>query len=178
MKEERTVILALVGESGSGKSTIGEEIEKLGFNYIQSFTSRKPRYENEKGHIFTTEKQYFCNRANRQIVADTFFDGAYYWTTKGQLNGKCLYIIDPLGVKRLKENNKGEIIVIYLKANRQNRFIRMMARDKDEEKVKKRLEHDEVVFKDVETIANYIVNADRPIKDVLEDVREIINNKI
>ncbi|MDV7402737.1 hypothetical protein RZS08_65550, partial [Arthrospira platensis SPKY1] len=48
-------IICLCGESGSGKTTIAELLEKEGYNYIQSYTTRKARFEGEKGHIFVDE---------------------------------------------------------------------------------------------------------------------------
>ncbi len=53
MQDNNTdIIICLVGESGSGKSTIAELLEKEGYNYIKSYTTRKPRYKGERGHIF------------------------------------------------------------------------------------------------------------------------------
>lgn len=168
----------IVGESGSGKTSVAELLEKeTGLKNIQSFTTRKPRYEGETGHIFTTEKQYQCNKAGNKIVAETYFNGNYYWTNKGQFNQDCIYVIDPVGVKYLKERMKDtEIIVIYLKASKQNRYIRMMARDMDNNKAMERIEHDEEAFKDAEAIADYTVDADKPLRKVLEDVKATIDS--
>jgi len=167
-------IIALVGESGSGKSTIAELLGKEGLKNIQSFTTRKPRYEGEKGHIFTTKKQYECNKANNTIVAETLFDGNYYWTTKGQLNGECVYIIDPVGVKELKEKVKDvEIVVIYLKCYAPDRYERMKLRGDSIETSRERIKHDKEAFKIVS--CDYCIDANRSIEEVLKDVKSIID---
>lgn len=178
---DKTKIVCLVGESGSGKSTIGELLEKEGYRYISSFTTRKPRFEGERGHIFTTMKQYECNRATGIIVAETFFDGEYYWTTKGQFYGECIYVVDPVGVKDLKEKMKdAEIVVIYLKTDQSIRYDRMKEREMKNsitelyahKKVLQRLIHDEDAFRVIP--ADYVVSANNIIEEVLKDVRDVI----
>lgn len=168
-----TKIIALVGESGSGKSTIGELLSKEGYKYINSFTTRKPRYENETGHIFTTEKQYQCNKASGTIVAETIFDEERYWTTKGQFNGECVYVVDVAGVKDLKQKMKdAEIVVIYLRVFDGFRYTRMLDRGECFEKARERIKHDREVFKIIP--CNYVVDANRDIESVFKDVLEVI----
>jgi guanylate kinase len=182
-------IIAIVGESGSGKTTLATLLEKeTGLKNIESFTTRKPRYEGEKGHLFTTKKQYECNKANRFVAAETLFDGEYYWTVKDQLNKDCMYVIDVAGVKTLKETLRdAEIIVIYLKCDEAVREQRMIKRYKekcnsleqeciDHTKVLERLEHDKEAFKVVE--CNHVIDANRSIEEVLEDAKSIINSVI
>jgi guanylate kinase len=48
-------IICLVGPSGSGKTTVARGLEKEGYNIIQSYTTRKPRFEGEWGHTFIEE---------------------------------------------------------------------------------------------------------------------------
>lgn len=132
-------IICLVGESGSGKSTIAELLEKEGYNNIQSYTTREPRYQGEKGHIFvdkivlnkhvvleTEQKEFFR-------IAETEFDGNYYWTVNTQYKNKGLsvYVIDPVGIKELKKFVKdAEIVVIYLKADLEVKFKRIYERNR------------------------------------------------
>lgn len=171
-------IICLVGESGSGKTTIAELLEKEGVKNIQSFTTRKPRHEGETGHIFTTLKQYEVNKANNSIVAETLFDGNRYWTTKGQLNGTCVYVIDPVGVIILKERVKdSKIIVIYLRSEQHTRWNRMCWRkhkstDVADFDILERLKHDKEAFKFIE--CDYVIDADRGKEEVLKDVKDII----
>lgn len=185
--EQVNKIICIVGESGSGKSTIAELLNKeCGLKNIDSFTTRKPRHENETGHIFTTEKQYQCNKANQIIVAETLFDGNRYWTTKGQFNADCVYVVDVVGVKELREKVKdAEIVVIYLRCNDLERINRMYQRkgynpfehviSKDvQREVRQRLVHDKEAFKIVP--CNYSIDANRDIEEVLKDVKSIIDS--
>jgi len=184
-------IICLVGESGSGKSTLAELLEKQGYNNIQSYTTREPRYQGEKGHIFvdkivlnkhvvleTEQKEFFR-------IAQTEFDGNYYWAvnTQYQNKGLSVYAIDPFGVKELKNYVKdAEIVVIYLKTDREERYTRMWERacalNTYEERhvarreVHKRIYHDRDVFRIV--TCDYVVDANNCIGQVLEDITKII----
>lgn len=191
-------IICLVGESGSGKSTIAELLEKEGYNYIQSYTTRKPRFEGEKGHIFVKSNGIIDAKLNSQILDDniiayTFFNGNHYWANKEQYQGKgiSIYVIDPVGIQELlKKVKDAEIVIIYLKTERWIRACRMWHRkhkdspciwpephdwgDIDGE-IKQRINHDIKAFKWV--FCNYMVDANRKIGEVLEDIKEIIRKR-
>lgn len=190
-------IICLVGESGSGKTTIAELLEKEGYNYIQSYSTRKPRYEGERGHIFVDTVPTVLNThgfskediSKAGIIAYTYFDNAHYWATREQYQGKgtSIYIIDVAGVKELKEIIKdAEIIVIYLKATRIARVARMLQREGYDlcvptpvdiyEKIDQRATHDAKAFKDIKY--DYAVNANNDIDEVLEDIKAILGEDI
>lgn len=177
--ELKDKIVCLVGESGSGKSTIAELLEKDGYNYIQSYTTRKPRFEGEKGHIFVKSDGVIDAKLNSQILDDniiayTFFNGNHYWATKEQYQGKgiSVYVIDPAGVKYLKEKvTDAETVVIYLKCDKATRFSRML-KERNVEDVVDRLKNDKEVFKVIK--CDYVVDSDGEIQEVLEDVKSIV----
>jgi guanylate kinase len=186
-------IIALVGESGSGKTTIAKELEKRGYNVIKSYTTRPPREPGEWGHTFVDRGNYgldsgiFLNSFTYyhpcKIIACTFYNGYHYWATTWQYQGKgtSIYVVDPAGVKDLKNNIKdAEILVIYLKADQETRYARMLKRGTNSIKsrleivkdARQRLEHDESVFTCFS--ANYVIDANRGIEDVLEDIEGVI----
>lgn len=51
-------VLLLVGKSGSGKTEIANQFRQRGYDVLQSYTTRKPRNENEWGHLFCSEDEY------------------------------------------------------------------------------------------------------------------------
>lgn len=188
-------ILCLVGESGSGKSTIAELLSKEDkYNYVQSYTTRKARSSNEAGHIFVDELVYKKHKEldadiNNQlkIIAETYFDGNYYWTVNTQfLKDKInVYVVDPKGVDDLRKINNFDIFTIYLNTTEHVRVERMLQRYTkvlgDETKVNvhkrymealNRIEHDREVFKVIK--ADYIVNSNRVPEGTLKDVKKVV----
>lgn len=183
-------IVCLVGESGSGKSTIAEKLEELGYNYIQSYTTRSPRHPEEKGHIFvdtlprdiTTTKTgpTKLTTLGPNIIAHTFFDNHHYWATKEQFQGKgiSVYVIDPPGVKKLKEKlwkedfeGEVDILVIYLKIDERSRYQRLVLRN-GQRKATERMIHDLAKFKVID--CNYVIDAKGPIETVLDRILGVI----
>lgn len=184
-------VLCLVGESGSGKSTIANLLSKDDkYNYVQSYTTRKACSSNEDGHIFVDElvyrkhKELDTDETNElKIVAETYFDGNYYWTVNTQfLKDKInVYIVDPKGVNDLKKLKKFAILTIYLKADEEIRVKRLIYREeansefgcaKSYEIADKRILHDKEAFRIIK--ADYIIDSGREAEDTLEDVKKVL----
>lgn len=121
-------ILLIVGKSGSGKSFIASCLEKLyGWKSVISYTTRKPRFDGETGHIFVQEKDM---PSKDEMVAYTEFNGHKYWATQAQVEESQIYIIDPKGVETFKKHYKGskDVIVFYIDCDIVERFNRMRQR--------------------------------------------------
>ena len=74
-------IYLIIGKSGAGKTTIADILEtKYHLKQIQSYTTRPPRYDGERGHIFVTKKD-FTNEMISNCVAFTTYLDNYYWCT-------------------------------------------------------------------------------------------------
>lgn len=160
-------LVALIGRSGSGKTTVANVLEsKCRFRSVESFTTRPKRSEEEKGHIFVTEEWFqkeFSEGANEKIVAYTEFNGYRYFATESQINCSDVYIIDPEGVKSLKERYHGskEIITIWFDASPEICKERMLSRGDSPEDVKKRLANDALIFTDdARGQSDYIIPVD------------------
>ena len=127
-------IILIVGRSGAGKSELARLIAKeYGLKQVQSYTTRQPRTEElEKGlensdHLFISDKE-FDNLTD--IAAQTTINGVRYCTTKDILRQSDLYVIDPKGVKYLRENIGREfhIVQFYIYADEEIRKQRHMQR--------------------------------------------------
>lgn len=156
-------IYLLVGPSGSGKSTIAQDLhEKAGLKIVSSYTTRKPRYERETGHIFISDEEFDALRD--QLVAFTVFDGHRYGVTKDLIDKNDIYVIDPAGVKYMLENYHGEkdIKSIYLDVDVNSCRNRMIKRGDNDTIIAKRMindmykfAHDYIVVKYDLIIPNY-----------------------
>ena len=121
-------IFLIVGCSGSGKTTITEQLEqKYGLKSIQSYTTRKPRYDGETGHTFVSDEEF---DKLTDIVAYTEFAGNRYCATAEQVENNDLYIIDPKGVDFFMKAYKGSKTpkIIFISSNLTTRYERMIGR--------------------------------------------------
>lgn len=146
-------IYCIAGKSGTGKSTLVDLLEKKGLKAVQSYTTRKPRYEGEKGHTFITDEEF---DALTDICAYTEFDNNRYCVTADMIDENDLFIVDVEGIKYLKEHYHGKkgIVVIGLFCNKTVLRQRMLERGDSEEQVEQRLIHDEKVFKELEDLCD------------------------
>ncbi|MDP4143890.1 MAG: AAA family ATPase [Bacillota bacterium] len=174
-------IFLIIGQSGSGKSTICESLEKkYGYKLLRSYTTRKPRYEGEEGHIFITKEKYELDKSAGRVIAHVYYDNNHYYTTRDILKQSDLYIVEKAGVEYLKkEINDIKFIVILITAEEKLRIHRMKNRGNNDEEIASRIQRDKNLFKDISY--NYIIeNIDltrsiRTIKDIIsmEEYRHI-----
>ena len=116
-------IYAIVGRSGSGKSLIANYISKrYGIKQLQSYTTREPRYENEKGHKFISMKEFKSFKLN-DLIAYTEYGGDMYCCLKEDVTEDCIYVIDEFGLKQLEKSDH-TIVSIYVHANKWQIFWR------------------------------------------------------
>ena len=142
-------IFLIVGCSGSGKTTITEQLEqKYGLKSIQSYTTRKPRYEGETGHIFISDEEF---DKLTDMVAYTEFAGNRYCATAEQVEDNDLYIIDPKGIDFfMKSYNGGKTPkVIFISCNLTTRYERMIEREETKGK-----SHQEAIESSLTRIVN------------------------
>ena len=121
-------IFLIVGCSGSGKTTITEQLEqKYGLKSIQSYTTRKPRYNGETGHTFVSNDEF---DKLTDMVAYTEFAGNRYCAIAEQVENNDLYIIDPKGVDFFMKAYKGNKTpkIIFISSNLTTRYERMVGR--------------------------------------------------
>lgn len=181
-------IICLVGESGSGKTTVAKELFKRGYNVLHSYTTRMPRSDNEFGHIFVSE-DYWKKVNKDNIIAHTYYCGNHYWATKDQIRGKTVYVIDPVGIEQLRKNTDYKITVIYIKADLETRYSRLLKRERSKydvselvqwkilrkirERVNERIRNDVEAFKTLKV--DYVVDNNYYLDDVIKSVVNIID---
>lgn len=174
-------IFLILGPSGSGKSTVVEELAAVnGLRPIESYTTRKPRYAGEKGHIFVSDEGF---DHLTDLVGYTEFDGHRYAATVAQVEENDIYVIDPAGVAFFKENYHGskKVKVIGIWATEAVRKKRMYLRGDPETAILRRLEGDRAIFNtDVCDIVIYNHNVTETCQTVYDYILSHIrsNNQI
>lgn len=136
-------LFLFVGPSGCGKTTVVQNLESnYGYKTVQSFTTRKKRYDNETGHIFITDNEF---DKLENIVAYTNYNGFRYCTTKEQLDLVATYVVDIPGVETLLKNydTNRSVVVFYLASTVKTRIERMLERHDSDSAIVGRLYNDE-----------------------------------
>lgn len=145
------LIVCLVGASGTGKTTVAQELEKMGYNIIQSYTTRPQRYPNEWGHTFIdlTKKDAsilrehygelygvewdgnIIRRADMIAKFDKYESMEVYFATYEQYRNKgvSIYIVDPDGARQVMGNVRdAKVRVIELDVGKELREQRLIQR--------------------------------------------------
>lgn len=181
------VVVCLVGPSGVGKTSVAYALqEEYGYNVIESYTTRPPRYEGEKGHTFVDEKELkkFLPWVDGivlpgEAIAYNKYDGFEYWATRDQYQGKgvSIYVVDIPGVKMLRETVRdAEIIVITLWADADVRWDRLCGRGDNQTAIIERIAYDNKAFAVIP--CDYAINANPDLKTVVERVHKVIRKFI
>ena len=139
--------ILLVGPSGSGKTSIANALCKnYGLKAVESYTTRPPRYDGERGHTFISDEAFDTIEVNK-VVAFTEFDGHRYCATTDQIDDADVYVVDFAGCETLKDlyHGKKKILACYVECPERARFERIVARDGLAD-AKRRIDHDKVSF--------------------------------
>lgn len=136
-------LFLFVGRSASGKTTIANMLETHGFKQVESYTTRKPRFFDERGHKFVTEEEF---KNIGELAAYTYYNGNHYGTTFEQLKDSDIYVVDVPGVESLLEKLKNDtrpICILYFKTSVYNRIVRMIDRGDSDMMIISRMLQDE-----------------------------------
>lgn len=97
----KTVFL-IAGESASGKDTFVHNIcEECGYSQLISYTTRPRRDGEGETHVFISNDE--VEQYQDSIIAYTEIGDYKYFSTIDQLYESDFYVIDPKGIRYLKE---------------------------------------------------------------------------
>ena len=173
------MIYLILGHSGSGKSTIRNALTSHGIKKIIPYTTRPPRVSEVDGIDYNFIDQELFKKMDQDnlFIGTTCYVGNYYSTLKEDLeknNNKdsdCVIVVDKEGVLAIKKEF-ANARSIYLKCSRETLRDRMIKRKDHANDIEKRLD----VLEDLDSYADYIIDADRDIDSVFEDVISLIKN--
>lgn len=160
-------MIILTGKSCSGKTTIAYELCKLGYSGIVGYTTRPPRegeVEGEAYHFISNDD--FEKRAGEGFFAESrSFHVAngetwYYGTALEDLDEDKVVVLNPYGVKKLKEIPEVNPVVFYISVRDETIQARMERRGQDRAEALRRMRSDIEDFYDMEETADFIVHND------------------
>ncbi|WP_339304426.1 HNH endonuclease [Paenibacillus sp. FSL L8-0435] len=164
-------VFLLMGESGSGKTEVSKKLMNKQLNVLQSYTTRPQRSDSEFGHLFCDEDFYKQQLQNNNIVAYSYFDGHHYFSTREQIYEADIYVVDPDGIKALKNKVQDiDFVTICLSVSEEERIKRMKVRGDGGESIANRLLVDNVKFSNKEyeyLITNKFLNSTIDIIDLI-----------
>lgn len=175
-------MVIIMGKTSSGKDTVVNElISKYGFRKRVTYTTR-PMRDGEKQDItyhFITEDD-FKQKIREDFFAeyksyDTEFGIWYYGVALEDVENaddKTVIILTPDGYRDVIKKVKNKPKSIYIYANNSTIKERLINRGDDPKEAQRRLEHDNIVFKGVETEVDEIVynNKGSNINDVVNKI--------
>lgn len=182
----RQILITVAGRNSAGKSLIAKKVaEALGLNVVKSYATRKPRPEElEKGlencdHIFVSDEEY---DKLENITAETEINGVRYCTTQEILDNSDIYVIDPKGIKDLKERcgSRYKLLQFYIYAYADKRAARFVARGESKAKFESREQSEGEQFCDYENNHGWDIiiynnwDIDTAVKTMLGYVRPIM----
>ena len=182
----RQLLITVAGRNSAGKSIIAKKVaEALGLNVVKSYATRKPRPEElQKGlencdHIFVSDEEY---DKLENITAETEINGARYCTTQEILDNSDIYVIDPKGIKDLKERcgSRYKLLQFYIYADADKRAARFVARGESKAKFEAREQSENEQFNDYESNHDWDIiiynnwDIDTAVKTMLGYVKPIM----
>lgn len=151
-------LICLIGKSGSGKNYIANKLERKGFVSVKSYTTRPMRHDDPNDintHTFISPDR--VSEYKDDIVVDTYFNGAYYFATRQQLNEADIYILDKVGLVNLYRNyHDRDILAFYIDCDSSICAERMSKRGDSDEAIMSRLQHDVEAFKGAKALCDFV----------------------
>ena len=175
-------IITLTGKTSTGKDSAAKYIEEeYGIHPIVSYTTRDIRVGEEDGreHYFISDEEMDKLEKRDDILAWTQFDktGIRYCASTKNLDddGIYTYIIDPNGIKWLKEHYKGnaEIISLYFDLSETAIMGRALIRGDIREVIEERLDSEREQFDAFKESGKYdaLIDSSKNIDDVHQQLR-------
>lgn len=177
----------MIGRTGAGKSVIARSVcEKLGLKQVKSLTTRHPRNENEKNdswdHYFVSNEEFDYIGNMEGFAAYTEINGNRYATTFDELDKSDVYVIDPAGVKNLKEacGDQYKFIEIYIRVPYRLNEQRFIDRGGTKQEFKSRYDDESTQFAEYEKaqMFDYHLLNDKPLDESVDIVCEWIKKEI
>jgi guanylate kinase len=139
--------IILVGRAASGKDHMRKQLEKAGYKYAVSYTTRPPRTGEIEGkdYFFLSEEKFKEMIANNEFYEHVSFNNWYYGTTNKQFYNDDVFIMTPHGLSCVKPEDRKNSFVIFFDMKEGIRRRRLMERS-DADSVDRRLIADNLDF--------------------------------
>jgi guanylate kinase len=173
-KKEKCLIIA---PSGSGKDYLMRGLVAKGLRGCLKTTTR-PQRKNEINGItynFISESEFIQSiNENKFLVHQTFNvtpensspETWYYGITKQEFNDSQVFIMTPGEFSNISEEQRKKCFVVYLDIDRLVRESRLFKRDDRNDSIVRRLDADEIDFKNFKDYDLKITDSEFTVEDI------------
>ena len=174
-------MIVIVGESASGKSSVAKYLtNNCGYKRIVTYTTRAPRHNEVDGfdYYFIQEDQ-FEKLDKQDFFAETaLYNGWRYGSAKKDYTDDSVIVVNPKGLRNLKNSNIENIFSVYLCVPRRDRLIKCLERGDDIEEAYRRSISDIGMFDGIEKEVDLVIKNPNYLLDVQTITNAIINQSI
>ena len=173
-------MIVIIGDSASGKSAIERNLVKNhGFQNTISYTTREPR-DNEIDGIdyhFITKTAFLFLKQDGFFAETTLYNGNYYGTAKQDCTNDKIAVVNPQGLRALRNCKDIFVTSFYIRVPRRDRLIKALTRGDDIDRSYQRSLSDIGEFTGVADEVDFII--DNPgYKHTVEELTEQILSKL
>lgn len=174
-------MLILVGPSASGKTEVANIIiKKYGMKKFVTCTTREMRVGEvqDVSYHFMSKDEFKSLLDKNEFVETVEYNGNFYGTLKRDVSDDKIVILEPAGFEAFYREMRDRIVSFYLNTSEAERINRMIYRKDKDEDIKKRIDNDRVVFRDIKNVDFTIVNEDITLIDLADQIYNLYMNKI
>jgi guanylate kinase len=161
-------MIVIIGKTCSGKDTIlNKLVSEYGYKKIVTYTTRKPRINETPDvdyHYITNE--YFDSLNEEGFFAETTSytvangETWKYGTARKDLKDDRIIILNPYGLKKLREDKTLNITAVRLFASHGETWNRLRSRGDSSDEAARRIEADKKDFEDIDEYVDLTIRTD------------------
>jgi len=174
-------MILLVGKTSTGKSTIQDELLKMGYKSIVSYTTRPPRKGEVDGvsYNFISEEEFLQKEKEGFFAETTHYNVAsgetwYYGAAIKDLTSDKVFIVNPEGLRQIRKMKTLNPIAFYIMADEETIWNRLRQRGDDAAEARRRLNADDLDFADIISNVDFCLRNDMGLKP--EVMAKLIHN--
>ena len=176
IKNERLILL---GKAGSGKTYIERKLVEKGLIPCLKWTTRPPRKFEQQGitYNFVNESKFTQSINNNEFLAYQTFEVTpegkepeiwYYGVTNEEFQRAQVFIMTPGEFSNINPELRKGCFVVYLDIDRDTRESRILRRQDKNDSITRRLDADEIDFKDFKDYDLRITDPEFEAEDVYD----------
>lgn len=160
-------MLLLCGKTCAGKNLIQNELIKLGMKSVVTYTTRPKRekevdgveyhFINKEEFLEKEEQGFFAESTSYKVATG---DVWYYGSAIDDLTEDKVIIVNPEGLKKLKEMPNLNPVSFYILVDEEVIWNRLRKRGDNASEARRRLEEDDKDFKGIDVYIDYAFRND------------------